>query len=221
MKLSESCFFSFHAFAYAYFYGTSWCSVDVVSTQSYVNCLNSAVLYPFAFARWSNVFRINRKICNHMCYMKNQWSYLLGIKSTETSWISSLLYKKVLLKRFRISVLANLVCVFLLWNTRCSLTLKRPRSWQHEEVKVINSGDWQLHPGLDVFDPNSVVATFSTLQLLPHSPPRLCGFIVHTAQNTFVCHVLFSEPTCGPLCKTIEAACTVSTSLSVGVVWRS
>jgi len=34
-----------------------------------------------------------------------------------------------------------------------------------------------------------------------------CAFIMHTAQNTFICHVFHCEPTAGPLCKTIEAAC--------------
>jgi len=30
---------------------------------------------------------------------------------------------------------------------------------------------------------------------------------MHTALNTFVCHVFHCEATAGPLCKTIEAAC--------------
>merc|ERR1719153_29111 len=30
---------------------------------------------------------------------------------------------------------------------------------------------------------------------------------LHTAQDTFICHVFHCEPTAGPLCKTIEAAC--------------
>ena len=34
-----------------------------------------------------------------------------------------------------------------------------------------------------------------------------CAFIMHTAQDTFVAHVLQAEPNAGPLCKTIEAAC--------------
>ncbi len=33
------------------------------------------------------------------------------------------------------------------------------------------------------------------------------AFIMHTAQDTFVAHVFHCEPTAGPLCKTIEAAC--------------
>ncbi|CAB4069444.1 APBB2 [Lepeophtheirus salmonis] len=37
--------------------------------------------------------------------------------------------------------------------------------------------------------------------------PQQCAFIVHTAQDTFVCHVFHCDPTAGPLCKTIEAAC--------------
>lgn len=34
-----------------------------------------------------------------------------------------------------------------------------------------------------------------------------CAFIMHTAQDKFVAHVFYCEPTSGPLCKTIEAAC--------------
>ena len=34
-----------------------------------------------------------------------------------------------------------------------------------------------------------------------------CAFIMHTAQDTFIAHVFHCEPSAGPLCKTIEAAC--------------
>ena len=34
-----------------------------------------------------------------------------------------------------------------------------------------------------------------------------CAFIMHTAQDTFVAYAFHCEPTAGPLCKTIEAAC--------------
>ncbi|KAG8190962.1 hypothetical protein JTE90_010825 [Oedothorax gibbosus] len=34
-----------------------------------------------------------------------------------------------------------------------------------------------------------------------------CGFIVHTAQDEFVAHIFYCEPSSGALCKTIEAAC--------------
>lgn len=36
-----------------------------------------------------------------------------------------------------------------------------------------------------------------------------CGFIMHTAQDTFMAHVFYCEPSSGALCKTIEAACKV------------
>ncbi|XP_012936253.1 protein Fe65 homolog [Aplysia californica] len=36
---------------------------------------------------------------------------------------------------------------------------------------------------------------------------KLCAFIMHTSQNKFLCHVFHSEPSAGPMCKTIEAAC--------------
>ncbi|XP_064214714.1 protein Fe65 homolog isoform X3 [Tribolium castaneum] len=34
-----------------------------------------------------------------------------------------------------------------------------------------------------------------------------CAFVMHTAQDTFVAHVFYCEPSSGALCKTIEAAC--------------
>eukprot|EP00095_Tigriopus_kingsejongensis_P004807 snap_masked-scaffold182_size278544-processed-gene-1.6 protein:Tk04807 transcript:snap_masked-scaffold182_size278544-processed-gene-1.6-mRNA-1 annotation:"amyloid beta a4 precursor protein-binding family b member 2-like isoform x3" len=34
-----------------------------------------------------------------------------------------------------------------------------------------------------------------------------CAYIMHTAQDTFVCYAFHVEPCAGPLCKTIEAAC--------------
>ncbi|XP_064610225.1 protein Fe65 homolog isoform X6 [Liolophura sinensis] len=36
---------------------------------------------------------------------------------------------------------------------------------------------------------------------------KLCAFIMHTAQDQFFAHVFHCEPSAGPLCKTIEAAC--------------
>ncbi|EEB11505.1 predicted protein [Pediculus humanus corporis] len=36
---------------------------------------------------------------------------------------------------------------------------------------------------------------------------KLCGFIMHTAQDLFIAHVFHCEPSSGALCKTIEAAC--------------
>lgn len=41
---------------------------------------------------------------------------------------------------------------------------------------------------------------------------KLCGFIMHTAQDLFIAHVFHCEPSSGALCKTIEAACKVSCS---------
>jgi amyloid beta (A4) precursor protein-binding family B protein 2 (Fe65-like) len=38
---------------------------------------------------------------------------------------------------------------------------------------------------------------------------RQCAFIVHTAQDTFLAYAFHCEPHSGPLCKTIEAACTL------------
>lgn len=36
-----------------------------------------------------------------------------------------------------------------------------------------------------------------------------CAFIMHTAQDKFICHIFLCEPSSGALCKTIEAACKV------------
>ena len=38
---------------------------------------------------------------------------------------------------------------------------------------------------------------------------RKCAFIVHTAQDTFIAYSFHCEPHSGPLCKTVEAACTL------------
>lgn len=35
------------------------------------------------------------------------------------------------------------------------------------------------------------------------------AFVMHTAQDTFMAHVFYCEPSSGALCKTIEAACKV------------
>lgn len=42
-----------------------------------------------------------------------------------------------------------------------------------------------------------------------------CAFIMHTAQDQFIAHVFFCEPSTGALCKTIEAACKVSESWEI------
>lgn len=36
---------------------------------------------------------------------------------------------------------------------------------------------------------------------------KLCAFIMHTAEDQYFAHVFHCEPSAGPLCKTIEAAC--------------
>jgi len=37
--------------------------------------------------------------------------------------------------------------------------------------------------------------------------PKICGIIVHCADNTFKSHAFYCEPSGGQMCKTIEAAC--------------
>lgn len=39
---------------------------------------------------------------------------------------------------------------------------------------------------------------------------RLCGFIIHQADNKFKCHAFLCDNSAGLLCKTIEAACKVT-----------
>lgn len=41
-----------------------------------------------------------------------------------------------------------------------------------------------------------------------------CGFIVHTANDVYIAHVLCCHPSSGAICKTIEAACQVLCSVS-------
>ena len=48
-----------------------------------------------------------------------------------------------------------------------------------------------------------------------------CGFIVHTANDVYIAHVLYCHPSSGAICKTIEAACKVTWTLSVVPVYRS
>ena len=36
-----------------------------------------------------------------------------------------------------------------------------------------------------------------------------CGFIVHTANDVYIAHILCCHPSSGAICKTIEAACKV------------
>lgn len=37
-----------------------------------------------------------------------------------------------------------------------------------------------------------------------------CGFIVHTANDIYIAHILCCQPSSGAICKTIEAACKVN-----------
>lgn len=47
-----------------------------------------------------------------------------------------------------------------------------------------------------------------------------CAFIMHTAQDKFICHVFMCEPSSGALCKTIEAACKVNMDASKAISIR-
>ena len=50
---------------------------------------------------------------------------------------------------------------------------------------------------------------------------KQCGFIMHTAQDLFIAHVFYCEPSSGALCKTVEAACKVSILKTYWLVDRS
>eukprot|EP00088_Acartia_fossae_P002301 TRINITY_DN10925_c0_g1_i1.p1 TRINITY_DN10925_c0_g1~~TRINITY_DN10925_c0_g1_i1.p1 ORF type:complete len:710 (-),score=234.46 TRINITY_DN10925_c0_g1_i1:545-2674(-) len=59
---------------------------------------------------------------------------------------------------------------------------------------------------LDGFEPIDCRVRFLSFLGIGNNVQQ-AAFIMHTAQDTFVCHVFHCEPTAGPLCKTIEAAC--------------
>jgi len=59
---------------------------------------------------------------------------------------------------------------------------------------------------LDGFDPIDCRVRFLSFLGIGNNVQQ-AAFIMHTTQDTFVCHVFHCEPTAGPLCKTIEAAC--------------
>jgi hypothetical protein len=57
-----------------------------------------------------------------------------------------------------------------------------------------------------------------------HRVDRMCAYIMHTAQDQFIAHVFYCEPSAGALCKTVEAACKVKIahhSLMVLLVQRA
>lgn len=45
-----------------------------------------------------------------------------------------------------------------------------------------------------------------------------CGFIVHTANDVYIAHVLCCHPSSGAICKTIEAACKVSLKKALAIL---
>jgi amyloid beta (A4) precursor protein-binding family B protein 2 (Fe65-like) len=59
---------------------------------------------------------------------------------------------------------------------------------------------------LDGFEPIDCRVRFLSFLGIGNNVQQ-AAFIMHTTQDTFVCHVFHCEPTAGPLCKTIEAAC--------------
>nr|CAD7402202.1 unnamed protein product [Timema cristinae] len=78
--------------------------------------------------------------------------------------------------------------------------------WRHVNVAVAPSMISILHPG----DENKLLAECRVRYLSFLGIGRNvkhCGFIMHTAQDLFIAHVFYCEPSSGALCKTIEAAC--------------
>jgi amyloid beta (A4) precursor protein-binding family B protein 2 (Fe65-like) len=83
-----------------------------------------------------------------------------------------------------------------------------PEQWQCVNVAVAPSMISIQNPNDDRLIAECRVRYLSFLgigKVIKH-----CAFVMHTAQDTFVAHVFYCEPSSGALCKTIEAACKVS-----------
>ncbi|KAG5881121.1 hypothetical protein JTB14_032296 [Gonioctena quinquepunctata] len=77
--------------------------------------------------------------------------------------------------------------------------------WQQVNISIAPSMISIHHPSDDRILAECRVRYLSFLgigKVIKH-----CAFIMHTAQDTFVSHVFYCEPSSGALCKTIEAAC--------------
>ena len=90
-------------------------------------------------------------------------------------------------------------------------TLPRTNSWPSVYcwLHFCCLGLWYTLPRISSWPMCWLMVTFALC--------RLCAFVMHTAQNKFMAHVFHCEPSAGPLCKTIEAACKV---MEPSDVWK-
>ncbi|XP_066258029.1 protein Fe65 homolog isoform X1 [Euwallacea similis] len=80
-----------------------------------------------------------------------------------------------------------------------------PDKWQSVNISIAPSMISVHHPTDDRLLAECRVRYLSFLGIGKNI--KHCAFIMHTAQDTFMAHVFYCEPSSGALCKTIEAAC--------------
>lgn len=80
-----------------------------------------------------------------------------------------------------------------------------PDKWQPVNISIAPSMISVHHPADDRLLAECRVRYLSFLGIGKNI--KHCAFIMHTAQDTFMAHVFYCEPSSGALCKTIEAAC--------------
>ncbi|KAK7097258.1 protein Fe65 homolog isoform X2 [Littorina saxatilis] len=82
-----------------------------------------------------------------------------------------------------------------------------PEKWTFVHVAIAPSTITITEHG----NPDNIIeecrVRFMSFMGISLSSVKMCAFVMHTAQNKFVSHVFHCEPSAGPLCKTIEAAC--------------
>ncbi|XP_076273871.1 protein Fe65 homolog isoform X3 [Rhynchophorus ferrugineus] len=84
-------------------------------------------------------------------------------------------------------------------------TTVSPDKWQAVNISIAPSMISVHHPTDDRLLAECRVRYLSFLGIGKNI--KHCAFVMHTAQDTFMAHVFYCEPSSGALCKTIEAAC--------------
>ncbi|XP_050308122.1 protein Fe65 homolog isoform X2 [Anthonomus grandis grandis] len=85
------------------------------------------------------------------------------------------------------------------------VTALTPDKWQPVNISIAPSMISVHHPSDDRLLAECRVRYLSFLGIGKNI--KNCAFIMHTAQDTFMAHIFYCEPSSGALCKTIEAAC--------------
>ncbi|XP_048525824.1 protein Fe65 homolog isoform X3 [Dendroctonus ponderosae] len=85
------------------------------------------------------------------------------------------------------------------------VTAVTPDKWQAVNISIAPSMISVHHPTDDRLLAECRVRYLSFLGIGKNI--KHCAFVMHTAQDTFMAHVFYCEPSSGALCKTIEAAC--------------